>query len=638
MGSDGRWAAFEPERVLGVTPLRQYLFAAGGGRWQVGELCFDPRTNEWFNVYGDEDRVAGEWGHWTGRGMTWNSMCASCHNTRLRKHYEVAKDTYATTMAERGVGCESCHGPLKDHVTWQRQRGGSAAKDPTVHRLNRDQVFDNCGSCHARRGELTGEFTAGEAFHDHYSLTIPDETELFYPDGQVHEEDYEFTSFLGSKMHAAGVRCLDCHDPHSGKTVLAGDALCLKCHAVPVPPKPAPVIDAVAHSHHRAGTPGSRCVDCHMPLTIYMQRHARRDHGFTIPDPRLTKEHGIPNACNRCHSDRAVDWAVDAVEKWYGPRLERPTRTRARWVAEARAGHSNAPVNLVKLLAEETVPLWRASAARLLRPWNQDRAVSRALFKAMVDPDPVVRANVAHALEGTVRPDNAAVQAVWRELIKDPVRSVRVAAAWAARAELDTNSLAARDLFLSLRQNLDQPGGQYQMGQWHFDRGDMGPAVEHFNRAVAWDRNSAPPRQALAVALSMQGRFAEAVTQLEAACRLAPREAEYRYQLGLALNEAGRLPEATAALEEAVKLDPRFPSAWYNLGLAYSAGNETERALEALLRAEALEPANARAPYACATILARVGRSGEARAAAERALRAQPDFADAARLLQTLGP
>ena len=47
---------------------------------------------------------SGEWGHWTGRGMTWNFMCASCHNTRLRKNYQESSDTYKTAMAEMGVG------------------------------------------------------------------------------------------------------------------------------------------------------------------------------------------------------------------------------------------------------------------------------------------------------------------------------------------------------------------------------------------------------------------------------------------------------------------------------------------------------------------------------------------------------
>lgn len=634
MGADGKSASFKPERVLGETPLRQFLFASTRGRWQVGELSFDPRTNEWFDVFGTEDRQAGEWGHWTGRGMTWNSMCASCHNTRLRKNYVTGTDSYATTMAERGVGCESCHGPLQQHVAWQRQHGISTTKDPTVRRHNKNQMLDTCGSCHARRGELTGDFTPGDKFFDHYSLTIPDGSDLYYPDGQVREEDYEFTSFLSSRMHLAGVRCMDCHEPHSSKNIVPGDALCMRCHGPPV--SPAPKIDPSSHTHHQINTAGSHCVDCHMPLTTYMQRHPRRDHGFTIPDPLLTKQHNVPNACNRCHADRSVDWSLGAVEQWYGSRMNRLTRTRAQWVAEARAGHTNAPTNLMRMLVEEKVPLWRASAARLLRQWNRDPGVIRALFKAVVDPEPIVRENVAHALNGLAEPENPAVQAALRELLNDSSRAVRVEAAWSGRAQLDTHTTAARDLFLSLEQNLDQPTGLHQMGLWHLDRGENVPALELLRRCVEWDVNSPPFRHTFAIALSAQGRTAEAVAQLEAACRLAPREAAYRYQLGLALNEVGKLPEATAALEEAVKLDAQLGPGWYNLGLAYSAAQELDRSVEALVRAQLCDSNSPRAPYALATVLARLGRIQEARAAALRALELQPTFIEASELLRAL--
>src|ERR1700720_1335734 len=155
-------------------------------------------------------------------------MWAACHNTRVRKNYQEGTDTYATSMAEMGVGCEACHGPLASHNAWQAQHPREPG-DPTVRRVTREEMFSVCGSCHARRAELTGDFRPGENFFDHYSPTIPDETETFYADGQIRDEDYEFTSFLGSKMHDAGGRCLDCHEPHSLKTRLPGNALCLSC-------------------------------------------------------------------------------------------------------------------------------------------------------------------------------------------------------------------------------------------------------------------------------------------------------------------------------------------------------------------------------------------------------------------------
>src|SRR5205085_7347647 len=94
VGLSGKPEAHAVARVIGNDPLRQFLVAFPDGRFQALEAAWDPHSNQWFNVYGNEDRKPGEWGHWTGRGMNWNYMCASCHNTRLRRNYDQANDSY----------------------------------------------------------------------------------------------------------------------------------------------------------------------------------------------------------------------------------------------------------------------------------------------------------------------------------------------------------------------------------------------------------------------------------------------------------------------------------------------------------------------------------------------------------------
>ncbi|MSU60088.1 MAG: tetratricopeptide repeat protein [Pedosphaera sp.] len=634
-GLDGGKKTFVPARVIAADPLRQFLIPAASGRWQVTELAFDPHKGEWFDVFGDEDRKPGEWGHWTGRGMNWNNMCANCHNTRLQKNYDARTDTYRTAMAEMGVGCEACHGPLANHNAWQTKHPNQSG-DPTVRKFKPDQMLSTCGQCHARRAELTGDFHPGENFFDHHQLTIPDETDIFYPDGQVRDEDYEFTAFLGSKMHAAGVRCVNCHEPHTSKLRLPGNLMCMSCHGN-VLSNGAPRIDLATHSHHKLDTAGDNCTDCHMPVTTYMQRHPRHDHGFTIPDPRLTKELGIPNACNRCHTNQTPAWSLDAVVKWYGPRTNELVRTRATAIAKARAGDAAAMPMLVKLTETETNFFWRAVAANLLRRWPGETNVMAALQRSAGDTNELVRAMAVRGLEPLAESGVAPVLAALNARLADSVRAVRVEAAWALRHSLDTNSPAGGDLLAYLRHNADQPSGALQLGVFHMDRGDLATALDYFRRAVAWDTNSAPLHHALAVALSADGKSAEAVTALQTACRLAPRDAEYRYKLGLALNDVGKLDAARVALEEAVKLEPQFARAWYNLGLAFSAQEKTSDALNALIRAESLEPNSAQIPYARATILARLGRVEEARTAAARAVELNRGFSEARQLLQSLG-
>jgi predicted CXXCH cytochrome family protein len=655
-GAGGKRETYLVERVIGCDPLVQFLVGAPGGRWQALSMAWDTRRKEWFSVFGAEVRLPGEWGHWTGRGMNWNSSCAACHNTRLLKNYDPGTDTYHTAMAEMSVGCESCHGPVKSHVSWQRRYGKSGRKDPTLAPMNRQQKLDACGACHARRSELTGNFQAGDAFLDHFELSMVDGTDLYYPDGQVHEEDYEYASFLGSRMSAGGVECSDCHQPHSAKTRLPGNFLCLRCHNGSY--TNAPVIDPVAHSHHqvRGYAPdgklidtdlahfktqaiketGGECVNCHMPQTVYMQRHARHDHGFTIPDPLLTKENGVPNACNRCHQDKDADWALAQVGKWYGKLMDRPSRERARRLAEARAGNHGAVEPLLKILDAETNSYWKAAILNVLPPWSAEPQVAAVLRRSLSDSNALVREKAARAFDTGVENQAAATTEALHARLEDPVRSVRVAAAWALRASLDTNSKAGRELNLFLDANADQPGGQLQQGEFFVARGDPQKALEHYRKAVAWDPASAPIRHDLAVLYSSLNQNGEALEQLREAVRLEPREAEYHFSLALALSDGGELEKAIAELHEAVRLNPRHADAWRNLGLALAAKDDLNGARNALERAEGIEPGDARIPYARATVLARLGRVAEARAAAERALELRPDYPEARELMQRL--
>ncbi|MDB5320884.1 MAG: hypothetical protein JWN40_2515 [Phycisphaerales bacterium] len=638
-GYEGAATAYPVVRVIGVDPLRQFLTPAPGGRLQTLEASYDPHKDQWFNVYGNEDRRLGEWGHWTGRGMNWNSMCASCHNTRVRKNYDERGDSYQTTMAQPTVSCESCHGPMKQHADWQKSYASTphpATATSLPSRFSKDQILDTCATCHARRADLTGDFVPGDAFQDHHSLTIPDLSDLFYPDGQVREEDYEFTAFLGSKMHAAGVRCGDCHDPHSSKPLFAGNALCMRCHNGSF--TGSPLIVPEQHSFHKADSAGNQCVNCHMPQTTYMQRHGRHDHGFTIPDPLLTKEHNVPNACNRCHADKDADWSLATTDKWYGAKMQRPTRERAQWIAKARRGDDAARPTILRQLKEEKQGFWRAVAAAVLGQWVGSPEVAPALVAVMDDADPLVRENAARSLEPLAQQQDAAVRGAIEKRLGDAVRSVRVRAAWALRDAVQPESPAGRDLLDYLRQSADQPGGAMQQGIYHIARNEVNAAAEYFRKAVTWDPNSAPFRDSLAVALSMQGNNSAAIEQLEWAAKLDPRDAEYPYKLALAYSESGKFDKAIELLQQTLKLNPRHPRAAYNLGLAYSQTNLLDAAVAALRQAEATSPADPQIPYARATIHARQGQKGEAREAAQRALQLDPTYVDAVRLLQSLGP
>jgi tetratricopeptide (TPR) repeat protein len=631
---DGQSKPHGIDRVIGHEPLRQFLVPHQGGRLQAVDAAYDPHAKNWFSVYGEEDRRPGEWGHWTGRGMNWNSMCASCHNTRLRKNYDASTDAYKTNMAEMSVGCEACHGPLKKHVEWQHEYSGQNKPDPTVTKLSRQQSLDTCGSCHSRRAELTGDFKPGDAYEDHYNLTVPDETDTFYPDGQVRDEDYVFTSFLSSRMHAAGVHCLDCHQPHSTKTILPGNALCMRCHNGSFPNSPK--IEPTAHSHHLSESEGNQCVNCHMPQTTYMERHARRDHGFTVPDPLMTKHLGVPNACNRCHEDKDVDWAITASDSWYGERMDRYTRQRAQWMAGGRQGLETSREPLIQMILGTETPLWKASAAHLVSRWLNESDVQQALLTALNHTNALVRAHGAIAISPMVASGRADVTSALQSLLDDPHRNVRVNAAWALRQQIDPLSRTGQELTHFLEYNSDQPTGQMQQGAFELSRENLEKALEHYTKAATWDPNSPPIRHELAIVLSTAGRHQEALNELQVACELDPTEGEYQYKLALAWNELGKVDETIVALEKAVQLNPLHGRAWYNLGLALNGRGDKEAAINALIRGESAVAQDPDIPYARATILLQMGRQFEAEQAASRALTIQPNYQPARQLIESI--
>jgi Flp pilus assembly protein TadD len=639
--------AYRVVRVIGHDPLRQFLIEAPGGRLQTCDASYDPHKKEWFDVFGEEVREAGDWGDWTGQGMNWNSMCAACHNTRLRKNYEPRTNSYHTTMAEMTVGCEACHGPMKNHVEWQKNPPPGYSKDdlegnkkqgltdPTVVRQTKQQMLETCAACHSLRTEITGDLVPGEPYFDHFALTVPNGTDIYYPDGQVRGENYVTTSFLSSTMHHAGVKCGDCHEPHSNRLLIQGNLLCMRCHGGGTEP-PAPVIVPELHSPCTPGTKGHDCVSCHMPQTTYMQRHPRRDHGFTIPDPLLTREHGVPNACNRCHTDKSVDWAVEQAEKFYGDKLDRPTRHRAILIARARNGEPDARDGLMRMLENEVIATWRATACHLLEPWVMDPVVTKALLARLKDDSPLVREAAARVLVHPSRNNHEEVRSAMRLLMEDGLRSVRVAAAWCLVDELDLSSRAGRELVHMLDINADQPTGRMRLSQFAYHRGDTEGAIRQIRKAIEWDPNSPPFYHDLALLLNATGDNPGAVQALRDAIRLDDAEAEYHYKLALALAESGDLAGTVSSLEKTVELDARNARAWYNLGLAYNSMNQPQRAIEALRRGEAAGPSDYAIPYARATIHARLDQRAEAVEAATRALRLNPQFAEAAQLLRSL--
>ncbi|MHA1529851.1 MAG: cytochrome c3 family protein [Alphaproteobacteria bacterium] len=438
-GADGEMRAFEVVGVAGIAPLQQYLVATEPGRIQALDIVWGVESNRWYHLYPDQDLPAGDGLHWTGPYKNWNARCAECHATGFIKNYDAGSRTYDSTQAEIGVGCEGCHGPGEAHVAWAKAPGdydathwsSLTAKGFTIGFAAdaAETEIQQCAGCHSRREPFgDGNPLPGTAFHDAYRLALLRDG-LYHPDGTIQDEVYVYGSFLQTRMYANGVRCSDCHDPHTAGLKAEGNAVCAQCHSPAGNPRfPALTLadyDDPSHSFHPEGSAGAQCVSCHMIERTYMGIDGRRDHSFRVPRPDLYLATGVPNACTDCHTDRNAAWAAAEIAQRF-PGSDRRGPHFSQTFAAARHNPAASVESLLGIAEHDGLPgVIRASALDLLRAVT-DEAIANRTAPLIEDGDPLVRA-AAIAVQRGAPPTDRVQRLV--PTFEDPVRAVRIAAA-----------------------------------------------------------------------------------------------------------------------------------------------------------------------------------------------------------------
>jgi predicted CXXCH cytochrome family protein len=457
---------------------------------------------------------------------------------------------------------------------------------------------------------LLPQAAPAEVFLDRFAPQLIDGSDAYWADGRVRDEVFEWVAFRGSRMFEKGVVCTDCHSAHSGALVREGDELCLGCHG--------PEMPVVQHDHHDGAV---ACVDCHMPTTVFMQRDPRRDHSFSIPDPVLAAELGLPDTCTEgCHIQQSSEWSADALRAW-GADTTRPAAARARAVHAHRKGQGTVAQMLA--LSRDPHPQWRATGVGLLGEYTHTPAVVARLEQAMTDPDPWTRFAAVGALPVGHRGAQVA--------LADATRAVRMQGARALVDSLPPEHGAMAELRAYLVAHQDQPDAVIELAAWQAHHGDEAAVGVLMRASVRWPREPGVAR-ALAVALSQRGQEGAAMQVLEAAVVSRPDVAGLWDALGRSRGGAGDLAGAASALLSAVALEPDNGRTWYNLGLVYQAMHRPQEALEALSQAEARAPHDPDPPWATATLLYGQGRLDEAQAANTRALTREPGHAGARQL------
>jgi len=224
-----------------------------------------------------------------------SETCKMCHEdlythfTRTAHFLTVTSPKYK----EAEKGCESCHGPGREHV----ESGGDVEKIFSFRGRSIAEQNARCLTCHEQQQERhnfrpsahgLSQVACTDCHSAHSPVLLEDLLAKRLPElcyachGEVRQD---FIKPFRHRVHEGGMSCTTCHNPHGGfnvaqtRDVLGGtDAICLKCHT----DKQGPFV----FEHVPVRLEG--CASCHVP------------HGSN--NPRLLTRPRVDQLCLECHT------------------------------------------------------------------------------------------------------------------------------------------------------------------------------------------------------------------------------------------------------------------------------------------------------------------------------------------------
>jgi Flp pilus assembly protein TadD len=552
--------------------------------------------------------------------------CQQCHGSQIEVAFDTSTRRYETRFTTLAINCESCHGPGRKHVDLARSgRIGTVADIGlrSLATLTTDQSLEVCFQCHAAKTALEPHYLPGKPLAEHFARMLPLLLDTIYTaDGRTRSFAYQ-EGHLASDCYLNGsMSCVDCHEPHSQRyrdvegAPLAGrfsNGQCTGCH----PSKAEPLEQ---HTHHRAASPGSLCVSCHMP---YLQqpnvgprvRYGRSDHTIPIPRPLHDNRIGIEPACQQCHRDKTPHQLQAELTAWYGQLKPHPAAVAGLLAADTMTDAGRAAQTILSANNHHPFAEFAGLTEVLLRYVGPDMAT---LDPAMVD-----------RLEQRARSSDADVRALalaTLHLARGADPQVQRFLASQLRA-LGSQDNAIRDRWAWI---LTVRGDRY------LGSGDYESALAAFRKVEQLKPEDPAVLRSLGMAYTRLRDYARAIEHFSKSLALSPGDPQILVGLGFARMQQGDLDGAIAAYRQAIASHPWDPGGYANLGIAYLRRGEVQQAVEVLERAVQLHPGLVDAHFALANAYGQSGQLELAAAALERVLEFAPRNTAARQMLDAV--
>lgn len=528
-GRDGSLGDYRVSYVIGGKRMQDTVTVFDDGRWQVLPVYYHVTGGGAWVDYNEakQGRVGPEHPYfWTNFQRMANKECLECHTTGFDLRYDRAAHLWRTSFVDAGVACEACHGPGARHAETKE-------KGDIIHpgHAPKDVQLSICARCHGPREPLfplldaKDQFRPGERYDDRYQpLVVTDATDRsgeYFADGRPSSSSFEYQSLLQSRcFRDGGATCLTCHtaphEEHAHDDLKSADpnASCLECHKE----------IGADHAHHRKAS----CVDCHMPKVLSGVLDKFADHAIDVPNPPNTMRHGVPNACNACHSDQKPAAMQQAIERWWpGAAARQARRLRLADAIDEKTAAQSLPALAAVIGDRSEAPSLRGAAAQLLGQ-RFPAAAPPIVIPLLHDRDPLVRARLVESLGyANARANTADIV----PLLADSSIAVRQMAALVLSTFGDPRGDEALARLAADPQTRGLVRPHIALGIAAAKRGDFDAATRELTTAVDEVPYAVDALVLLADISARRGDFAQARAWLEEALRFNPAHAGARRRI-----------------------------------------------------------------------------------------------------------